>query len=255
LENATTTTTIPETTTTLALGYFSKTIVPNLTEDRIKQELTVAVLEKLESVVGEVDVSKLTELTLKHATEVSIKYDLIVEENSSRLLATVQYSGKRTLEDFILLITLPKSFAQNASEIEARVVGETITPLVLESDPTYLVVFPVLEADKSKSILFSVGTPVSDEVLDETKVVFLVTKEKEEIFSIFPIVVIALVIIGLLYIFRDRLYALFEEKPRYRYVPKRRASMVETLKTIGRKIKELFKKRKKEEVRFRYRYV
>ncbi len=255
VENVTSTTTVPETVTTIALGYFSKTIVPNLTEDLIKQELTVAVLEKLEGTIGEIDVSRITELTLKHVAEVSIKYDLIVEENSSRLLTTIQYNGKRILEDFVVILTLPKSFAWNADEVEARVVGEDITPIILESDPTYLIVFPVLEAGKSKSIMFSVAVPVSDRILDETKVMFLVTKEREEVFSIFHIVVVVLVIVGLLYIFRDKLYALFEEKPRYRYVPKRKVSRVETLKAIGRRIKELFKRRKEEKVKFRYRYV
>ena len=251
-ENETTTTTVPQTTTTIVFGYFSKSIVPNLTEESIKQELTLAVLEKLESIIGRIDVSRLTELTLRHAQEVSIKYDLIVEENSSRLLATIQYSGKRVLENFVLILKLPKSFATNASEIEARTIGEELMLTVLESDPSYLVVFPVFEPDKSRSILFLVNTPVSDRILEEIGLMFFVTKEREEVFSIFPIVVATLVIVGLLYVFRDKIYALFQEKPRYRYLPKRKVSRIETLKSIGKKIKELFRRKKETELRYRY---
>jgi len=231
-----------------AVGYYTRNVSLKFGEEEIKEELTLALKEIIEAQVGAIDVERLAKVSSDVRKLVSITHGLIVEKNYSKLLTTVKYAGKRELINFVLLESLPKSFAKNASKIKIKSQADVIE--IVESDPKFLFIFKQVKPKETILVQYHVNETVEEGVIDEVETLVFVQDYKEQMINVLPIVVAILILIGLSYKFYDKIAALFEEKPKFRYrYPGKKRSVFDEIKERIREIRRKFKKR---EVKVKY---
>ncbi len=218
-----------------------------MTEEEVKQKLSIAIKERIESRIGSVDIDALAKVTSEYAKYFQVTHDLIVE-NYSKMLTTIHYTGKKPLVNVIILETVPKTFAKNVSEIKIQ---SDVSPEIVESDPVLLFIFPEMKSNDIKFIRYEIDKVVDESVLDEASTLLFVQHVREEGIPLFPITIAVLIISGVLYFFRERIIEFFNEvfsetPPKYRYKRKAKpeTSATEILRRIVEKIRRHFKKEK-----------
>ncbi|MEM5860851.1 MAG: hypothetical protein QXJ20_00430 [Candidatus Aenigmatarchaeota archaeon] len=261
-EETNTTTTIPKTTTTTTITTTTTTITTTTTTTILLREVevrnVVLDLNKTNKVIDEIkeylkkfskfDENKAKKTTEKIIDNISIRYELYIENNTN-LTITISYNGSKKINNLIIYQFIPKGFANTAKEI-GIITNERIR--ILEDDPKILFFSSSVEKGKEISIILSVNKRVKKDIINEFETIVFADSFSLEIgilFFVAPIFILIIILI-VYYIYEKRM-----RKVPYRYSFRRRFSIwfiiKIKMKQIVKKIKE---KIRKEEEEFRYQY-
>lgn len=111
---------------------------------------------------------KFAEATQSISKDVQISNSIQTEATKSVLRIKVKYTGDKKIKNFYIYYKLPKTFANDAKNISINALGAEVT--VLESDPTYMIFYPLVEPNQEKMVEYSVNSAVPLSVLDAVSV-------------------------------------------------------------------------------------
>jgi len=174
---------------TIPVQEYTETFTVETTPETVQEVIETD--ENVQKALEEAGVDLTDEDTIQQIVETSaqVSQHFSVEMNvdhisptASAVSVTITYEGDENLEDAIIIVPVPKSFASSASDITVDAPGATV--IVTQSDPVFALVYDTLEAGAEKVVQFITNKRVNRETvkneLDEPTVLVKSIAAEEE---------------------------------------------------------------------------
>ena len=189
----------------------------NYTTDDLKAviELNPNLRLGLQKVLGKKFFSFVTKDTPK-VLESLTSNKVLTHVNGSELTLSFSYNGSEPVKDFFVYDELPKTFAQNVSEVIITANDAKVT--IIDPDPILMFSYKNIEPNSSYVIEYSTNKTIDISVLDETKAPYFFVKDENipiisrNSYAILGIVLLIVIIFSLKSLFKKRSIKLHKKK-------------------------------------------
>ena len=121
----------------------------------------------------------LLRLSASITSDISTTRMFNVSAGKSKITTKMKYNGKKKVNDLIVFESVPKTFANNASLVTVSASGGTVE--VAEADPSWVIVYPVINPNQEITVTYEVSGTKSSTILDDMSTEIYATSLEEEV--------------------------------------------------------------------------